>query len=146
MAIDFYNDPHAEKRGHILHRARINPAAPPKETVKPGKALYLTADAKVVEEGHPDAEMVLVGEDGVLPKDLADELGIKPHKAHKSRKKEADEEDDTDKSEEDKDEFDDEKDKEEKPKKRRGGLTIENQFPTEQTVTMGHGDRDKGKE
>jgi hypothetical protein len=81
MPIDIYNDPHAEKRGDILRKAIVDTfAQPPVATVQPGRALYLTADARVVEEGDTDAELLLVGAQGVLPKTLADELGIEHHK------------------------------------------------------------------
>lgn len=77
MPIDIYNDPHAEKRGDILRRAGA-PLFPNSDTktVKPGRALYLTADASVVEQGDPEAELLLCGEQGTLPADLAHELGI----------------------------------------------------------------------
>jgi hypothetical protein len=86
VAIDIYNDPHAEKRGEIIRR--INQALPGAATVRPGKALSLTEDNKIVDADDPAAAFVLVGENGVLPADLAKELGIKQYK--RSAQEEAD--------------------------------------------------------
>jgi hypothetical protein len=72
MTIDINNDPHAQKRGDLLNRVQ----EPSEERIAPGRALSLTADARVVEADDPDAEMVFVGAEGTIPKRLADELGI----------------------------------------------------------------------
>lgn len=63
------------KRNAIF--TRITSALPGAPSIQPGKALFLTPDAKVVEEGDPDAAFVLCGPLGSLPADLAKELGIK---------------------------------------------------------------------
>jgi len=88
VAIDIYNDPGAERRGEIIRR--VNQALPGGETIRPGKALCLTEDNRVVEADDPEAAFVLVGEHGTLPADIAKELGIEEYQRTKEEQAEAD--------------------------------------------------------